>query len=231
MFLVAFCGCVLAEVVPIPIEVPLTRKDAGGQQVGFLLGSCGVRLALTSESCLKGLPKTQAGEITLFKGWPRLKWVVTDSKYLSKPSKDWQPIIKLAGTEPAYIEYKTSKGGSVMGVSVSRISLLQHSQSLTQACAYNEGETVVNVLDFKRDVGLWHSVLTSVMNKIHTISVPYAVMKTAPLSWLQRVHAHKAKVALVKCRDLHWAMMSHRDQRDVSLSSLRMLVVADGANP
>lgn len=29
------------------------------------------------------------------------------------------------------------------------------------------------------------------MNKMHTISVPYSVMKTCPLSWVQRVHAHK----------------------------------------
>lgn len=40
-----------------------------------------------------------------------------------------------------------------------------------------------------------------------------------------------ARVALVKCRDLHWAMMAHREQRDISLASLRMLIVADGANP
>ncbi|MEQ2186195.1 Disco-interacting protein 2 B-A [Goodea atripinnis] len=40
-----------------------------------------------------------------------------------------------------------------------------------------------------------------------------------------------SRVALVKCRDLHWAMMAHRDQRDISLASLRMLIVADGANP
>lgn len=40
-----------------------------------------------------------------------------------------------------------------------------------------------------------------------------------------------ARLALVKCRDLHWAMMAHRDQRDTSLASLRMLIVADGANP
>lgn len=31
----------------------------------------------------------------------------------------------------------------------------------------------------------------NVMNKMHTISVPYSVMKTCPLSWVQRVHAHK----------------------------------------
>uniref|UniRef100_A0A8D2P368 Disco interacting protein 2 homolog B n=1 Tax=Zosterops lateralis melanops TaxID=1220523 RepID=A0A8D2P368_ZOSLA len=231
MFMVAFYGCLLAEVIPVPIEVPLTRKDAGGQQIGFLLGSCGIALALTTEVCLKGLPKTQNGEIVQFKGWPRLKWVVTDSKYLSKSPKDWQPNISAAGTEPAYIEYKTSKEGSVMGVTVSRVAMLAHCQALSQACNYSEGETIVNVLDFKKDAGLWHGILTNVMNKLHTISVPYSVMKTCPLSWVQRVHAHKAKVALVKCRDLHWAMMAHRDQRDVSLSSLRMLIVTDGANP
>uniref|UniRef100_A0A7N8XXJ6 Disco-interacting protein 2 homolog Bb n=1 Tax=Mastacembelus armatus TaxID=205130 RepID=A0A7N8XXJ6_9TELE len=228
MFWVAFYGCLLAEVIPVPIEVPLSRKDAGISQVGFLLGSCGVGLALTSEICLKGLPKTPAGEILQFKGWPRLKWVVTDSKYLTKPSKDWQPHIPTANTDPAYIEYKANKEGTVVGVAVSKVAMLTHCQALTQACNYCEGETLVNVLDFKKDMGLWHG---AVMNRIHTISVPYAVMKACPLSWVQRVHIHKARVALVKCRDLHWAMMAHRDQRDTSLASLRNLIVADGANP
>lgn len=40
-----------------------------------------------------------------------------------------------------------------------------------------------------------------------------------------------AKVACVKSRDMHWALVAHRDQRDINLSSLRMLIVADGANP
>lgn len=38
-------------------------------------------------------------------------------------------------------------------------------------------------------------------------------------------------MALVKCRDLHWAMMAHKEQKDTNLSSIRMLIVADGANP
>lgn len=33
--------------------------------------------------------------------------------------------------------------------------------------------------------------LQSVMNRIHTITVPYAVMKACPMSWVQRVHIHK----------------------------------------
>uniref|UniRef100_A0A8C7UAJ5 Disco interacting protein 2 homolog C n=1 Tax=Oncorhynchus mykiss TaxID=8022 RepID=A0A8C7UAJ5_ONCMY len=160
-FMVAFYGCLLAELVPVPIEVPLTRKDAGSQQIGFLLGSCGVTVALTSDACHKGLPKSTTGEIPQFKGWPKLLWFVTESKHLSKPPRDWFPHIKDANNDTAYIEYKTCKDGSVLGVTVMRIALLTHCQALTQSCGYTEAETIVNVLDFKKDVGLWHGILTS----------------------------------------------------------------------
>ncbi|RXM30795.1 Disco-interacting protein 2-like C [Acipenser ruthenus] len=174
-FMVAFYGCLLAEVVPVPIEVPLTRKDAGSQQIGFLLGSCGVTVALTSDACHKGLPKSPTGEIPQFKGWPKLLWFVTESKHLSKPPRDWFPHIKDANNDTAYIE--------------------------------------------------------SVMNMMHVISIPYSLMKVNPLSWIQKVCQYKAKVSCVKSRDMHWALVAHRDQRDVNLSSLRMLIVADGSNP
>ncbi|KAG8432541.1 hypothetical protein GDO86_016976 [Hymenochirus boettgeri] len=231
MFMVAFYGCLLSELIPVPIEVPLTRKDAGSQQIGFLLGSCGVSLALTTEACQKGLPKTQSGEVVTFKGWPRLAWFVIDGKHLMKPPKDWCPHIRDAGSEGAYIEYKTSKDGSTMGVIVSQAAMLAHCHALTQACGYSEAETLTNVLDFKRDAGLWHGVLTSVMNRMHVVSIPYALMKVNPLSWIQKVSVYKARVALVKSRDMHWSLLAQRDQRDLSLSSLRMLIVADGANP
>uniref|UniRef100_A0A8C5CMU9 DMAP1-binding domain-containing protein n=1 Tax=Gadus morhua TaxID=8049 RepID=A0A8C5CMU9_GADMO len=161
MFMVAFYGCLLAQLVPVPIEVPLTRKDAGSQQVGFLLGSCGVTLALTTDACQKGLPKSQTGEVAAFKGWPRLLWFVTDSKHVVKPPKDWYPPIQEASNYIAYIEYKTSKEGSTMGITVTHAAMLAHCQSLTQACGYAEAETITNVLDFKREAGLWHGVLTA----------------------------------------------------------------------
>lgn len=92
---------------------------------------------------------------------------------------------------------------------------------------------------------------------MHVISIPYSLMKVNPLSWIQKVCQYKggsqacpqrraarwhrwwlsspaspsAKVACVKSRDMHWALVAHRDQRDINLSSLRMLIVADGANP
>ncbi|XP_077470527.1 disco-interacting protein 2 homolog C-like [Stigmatopora argus] len=230
-FVTAFYGCLLADVIPVPVEVPLTRKDAGAQQIGFLLGSCGVGVALTSDLCHKGLPKSPAGDILHFKGWPKLVWMVSESNHLSKTPRDWFPHIKDAGQDTAYIQYKTCKEGGVLGVTVTRAAMLAHCRALTQACAYSQAETMVNVLDFKKDEGLWHAVLTSVMNMMHVVSVPYALMKVNPLSWIQKVCQFKAKVACVKSRDMHWALVAHRDQRDINLASLRMLLVADGANP
>lgn len=37
-----------------------------------------------------------------------MKWVVTDTKYLTKPSKDWQPHIPTANTDTAYIEVSST---------------------------------------------------------------------------------------------------------------------------
>lgn len=106
-------------------------QDAGSQQIGFLLGSCGVTLALTTDACQKGLPKAQTGEVATFKGtarslfwlcvyiissvlkwfqgsvsagWPRLLWFVTDGKHVVKPPKDWHPPVREASNDVAYIE-------------------------------------------------------------------------------------------------------------------------------
>ncbi|XP_070291755.1 disco-interacting protein 2 homolog C-like [Salvelinus sp. IW2-2015] len=199
-FMVAFYGCLLAEVVPVPIEVPLTRKDAGSQQIGFLLGSCGVTVALTSDACHKGLPKSATGEIPQFRGWPKLLWFVTESKHLSKPPRDWFPHIKDANSDTAYIEYKPVRM-ECAGSHGDEIALLTHCQALTQSCGYTEGtrRPIVECSRLKKDVGLWHGIST--------------------------------QVACVKVRDMHWALVAHREQKDISLSSLRMLLVADGSNP
>ena len=73
-----------------PIYIDISNfQDAGSQQIGFLLGSCSVAVALTSEMCYKSLPKTTTGEVVAFKGWPRLYWFLAE--HLPKPPKDWMP--------------------------------------------------------------------------------------------------------------------------------------------
>jgi len=250
-FLCSFYGCIFAGIVPVPIEVPLTRRDAGSQQIGFLLGSCGVQVALTSDVCLKGLPKTATGDVVAFKGWPKLHWFVTE--HLPKTPKDWCPPPHIGEDTPSYIEYTTDKEGSVMGVSVSRTAMLNQCRALSQSCNYTEGDTMVCVLDFKRETGLWHSVLTSILNGMHVIYIPYALMKVNPASWMQMITKYRGKhfifiiilyilyyidfiniaasVAVVKSRDLHWGLLATKDHKDIVLSSLRLLLVGDGANP
>uniref|UniRef100_W4VRI2 Putative amp-binding protein n=1 Tax=Corethrella appendiculata TaxID=1370023 RepID=W4VRI2_9DIPT len=229
-FLTAWYGCMFRGLVPLPIELPLSSSDSPPQQVGFLLSSCGVQVALTSEACLKGLPKSSTGEVAKLKGWPRLHWFVTE--HLPKTPKDFNTNNnRIEEQSIAYIEYTTDKEGSVMGVTVTRQSMINHCRALTMACHYTEGETIVCVLDFKREVGLWHSILTSVLNGMHVLFIPYALMKLRPSSWMQLITKYRASCCLVKSRDLHWGLLATKDHKDISLSSLRMLLVADGANP
>jgi acyl-CoA synthetase (AMP-forming)/AMP-acid ligase II len=67
-FAIAFCGCLMAGLVTIPIDVPLVKRDAGCQNLGFLLGQVGATTVLTTEICYKGLPKNPNNENVEFKG-------------------------------------------------------------------------------------------------------------------------------------------------------------------
>ncbi|XP_076304246.1 disco-interacting protein 2 homolog C-like isoform X3 [Tachypleus tridentatus] len=228
-FMCAFYGCLTVGVVPVPVDVPLTKRDADSQQIGFLLGNCGINYALTSEACYKGLPKTATGEIHIFKGWPKLHWFITEN--LGRPPKDWTPPPRLTEEAVGYIEYTVDKDYSMKGVTVTRSALVNHCRALTAACNYTEGEVMVCVLDFKKEVGLWHSILTSVLNGMHVIFIPYSLMKSSPASWMLMITKYKATSAICKSRDLHWGLLASKDHKDVNLSSLKMLLVADGSNP
>lgn len=114
---------------------------------------------------------------------------------------------------------------------MTRDEMLSHCQTLNVACQYIEGECSVCVLDYKREFGLWHGIQCTIFNGLHTLYVPYATMKINPSIWLSLITKYKATVALVKSRDMHWGLMASRDHNDINLSSLRMLLVADGANP
>lgn len=229
-FVIAFYGCLMAGIVAVPIEVPNSREDAATQQIGFLLGTCNISFAMTCDSC-KHLSKGLAtGESQPFKGWPELTWILPEN--FTKPPKDWQPPPRVSEDLAAYIEYTIdSHDGSMKGVTISRRAMISHCRALSSACNYSEGETMVCVLDFKREAGLWHSVQTSILNGMHVIFVPYALMKLNPSSWMLSVSRSKASVAICKSRDLHWGLLSSRDTKEVNLSSLRFVLVADGANP
>lgn len=91
-----------------------------------------------------------------------------------------------------------------MGVTVTRASMLSHCRMLTMSCNYTEGENMVCVLDFKRETGLWHSILTSVLNGMHVVFIPYALMKVNPASWMQMITKYRGK--LIRFRIINFVL-------------------------
>ena len=108
-FAAAFFACLFANLVPVPIEAPISNQEPGAQQLGFLLGSCGVTLALTSEAGYKALPKDPSdNKVVRLKGWPKLTWFTTDSS--PRPPKDWVPPVRQSPNSTAYIEVSNQQG-------------------------------------------------------------------------------------------------------------------------
>ncbi|XP_062518678.1 disco-interacting protein 2 homolog C-like [Corticium candelabrum] len=225
-----FFGCVFAGVVPVAIEPPTSKDDANLQQIGFLLGSLGITVALTSEVTMKQLPKDEKDHVIQFRGWPKLTWFVTE--HLSRPTKDWSPPPRPPAETPAYIEYVEDKDGSMMGVTVSRASLLCHCKTLYAACHYKEGDTLVCAVDCHGDVGFWHGILTGVYAGMHIVFVPPNVLTSHPVSWVHVVTKFKATTAVVNSRALILAAgRPGKEYKDDNFSTLRMLLVADGSSP
>uniref|UniRef100_H2ZBW5 DMAP1-binding domain-containing protein n=1 Tax=Ciona savignyi TaxID=51511 RepID=H2ZBW5_CIOSA len=240
-FTCSFYGCLLAGLVPVVVEVPMSSEDPGSSQLGFLLGNCGVTAAITSDHCLKRLPKNERGEVNQLKGWPKLQWIITDSSNLQRPPSSWEPSGHNQTNQLAYIEYKTGKEGSVVGVAHTRAAIHRHCRSFCLlsnikdlkfgVLSYNAADIMVNLLDFKRGFGLVHGILASMFSGMHVYCIPYALMKQNPMQWLNIITKNKASIALVKSRDLHWTLAMQRETPNINLKTLRMLVVSDGANP
>lgn len=231
-FICAFFGCLFAGIVPIPIHPPLRKDDAGLQQIGFLLGNCGVSWVLVSDSCLKSLPKDESGSgVFQFKGWPKLNWFRTEK--LNRPPFDWHPPhMNKDKKVAAYIEHTVDRDGSALGVVVTRDAMFTHTMALTQACGYTEGETMISLVDFEKDIGLWHSVFASVLNGMHVVFLPPVVRTTSSNDlWLQLVTKQKATCCVVTSKDLHWSLHSGHEDKNINLITLRMLLLADRANP
>lgn len=230
-FTCAFYGCLFAGVVPVPIHPPIRKDDAGLQQIGFLLGSCGVHWMLTSESCYKNLPKEEgSSNVINFRGWPKVLWFFTEN--LSKPPRDWHPPHMAKDKKTAaYIEHTVDKDGSALGVVVTRDAMFMHTVILTQTCGYTEGEVMLSIVDFKKDIGLWHSIFASILNGVHVVFIPPNVQINFPTMWLQIISKMRATCCVVASKDLHYTLHHGREQKDFNLSSLRMLLLSDKANP
>ncbi|CAF1087326.1 unnamed protein product [Adineta ricciae] len=245
-FICAFYGCLLAGIVPLPIDVPLARRDWLSQRIGILLGQLSIKVALTSDSCYRQLPKVQQhtatssaanlNEIVSFKGWPNLIWFITE--HLTKPPKDWT-ITDIPRssyeTTPAYIEYTSVKDGSIVGVTINYEQLFVHTQTLVNACKYTSTDICLCCVDYKRQIGLWHTIHANILSGMQVIFIPTSILKSQPSSWLLSITKYHITTAIVRSRDMHWAVLAIREMTNASptinLSSLRLLLISDGSNP
>lgn len=106
---------------------PTTTSGSGGSN----------DLTGTSTSATTPQYPHNPNDVIDFKGWPRLRWVVTEN--LNRPSRDFSLPTHSTAKDTAYVEYSTDVEGTVKGVCVSREAMIAHSKALAAMMQYKEG--------------------------------------------------------------------------------------------
>ena len=247
-FTTAFYACLLAGLVPVPVEPPGSgRRESNAQSIGVFVGAVGASAALSSFETYRHLPKDPNLARASPKCWPQIDWLLYEhsmGQSLSKPAKQWRPFVTPEmAPEPqklALVLPTTTRDGDVLPLAISMDSLTKHVQSLGSALGAVESQLILNLLDVKQGFGLWYSMLTATYYGFHVIHVELSQLKRDPQLWLRIASKFRPTVVVSRSRDLHWTVLAHRTDKTsksgtsksakIDLSSVKQLVVADGAN-
>ncbi|THD26436.1 Disco-interacting protein [Fasciola hepatica] len=187
----------------------------------------------TQQSLIKLLKSKDATARIPFSHWPLI--IDSEENYRKKISLR-QPS---PGTEQpvAYLDFAASTTGTLTGIRVTHqvVHALCHAQKVQ--CEFYPAREVVLSLDPYSGLGFTLWSLTSIHCGHHSILVPPSVTEMVPDLWLSICSQRKVRDAFcshftMELTTRHMTkLMSQMKQRDLSLSSLRSLVVVAEERP
>ena len=231
-FLAAFFGCLLAEITPISIEMPVTNSKEGmTARFGHLLRSANITVVMTTPFYAKALRKRE----NILTNWPHVEF---ESLHLKNaPARfEFTPIDQRTQSS-RYMEYNV-QGGQIHAI-VRPSKMIVHTAKRVQDRLGLESFDVISCLsDFKRQSGLMFAVLTPVVVGCHCLIFPFTVSKQRPELWIETIGAISATVIVGSSKEFGWGSMARLKDKYATkkaplpdLSSVKSTIVTDGATP
>lgn len=217
-FVIAFCGCLMAGVIAVPLQPPTTRRLLDRAEAVFT--DCSAAAILTTTAGLAGLESMAAA-----RGLPL---IATDAP---AGIRSEQPHAVVLPSSPAVLQYTSGSTGSPKGVVITQGNLVANSALIAAAFGTRPGDVGVNWLPLLHDMGLIGSVVHVIHHGIHCVHMSPQAMIRNPLRWLRAVSSYRATIS--GGPDFAWRLLSERvrpaDIAGLDLSSWR--VAYTGAEP
>ncbi|HEY2294285.1 MAG TPA: beta-ketoacyl synthase N-terminal-like domain-containing protein, partial [Thermoanaerobaculia bacterium] len=181
-FLVAFCGCLYAGVIAVPMFPPkLSRADA---RLRAVVKDSLARAVLTDretfarrERHLETHPELAA-----------LRWL--DTTAAAEPGD--LALHRPAPDDLAFLQYTSGSTGTPRGVMVSHGNLLANIEDLDRGFAHEPVSALVSWLPFYHDMGLIYGLLTPLYKGFPCHLMAPAFVLQSPLLWLSSISRHRA---------------------------------------
>lgn len=252
-FIMAFFGCLYANVIPVPVYPP--RRNQNLSRLQDIVSDAGAKLALTSSSILGNIEK-QFAEIP---DLASVCWLTSDAKSgllgfnsqeddpncqsrkvnfpdgfpdkITNFSEDKWHKPKLDGNSLAFLQYTSGSTSKPKGVMVSHQNLLVNSADLDRGWEHDEHSVIVTWLPTFHDLGLIYGVMQPLYRGIPCYMMAPVAFLQSPIRWLKAItryggtHSGAPNFAYQLCCE----KIKDEQKPDLDLSSWKMAL--NGAEP
>lgn len=180
-FVLAYYGCLLAGVIPVPLSRP-TRRTANGH-LEAVLRDCGAKICLTDSTQVENGPE-RSGESD-----PDLPtFAFTGELY------DALAPVAARVVEPddlAFLQYTSGSTSQPKGVMVSHRNIMANSAMIAAVLGHDHDSIEINWMPLFHDMGLVNHVLQPVYNGNTSLLMEPVLFVQRPRLWLEAISRYR----------------------------------------
>jgi len=211
-FIVAYFGCVLAGIVPVPMMLP--RRNSSLDSSASILADCAPRFLMTNSH----LSDARRDVIERFHG-VSMQWFIVDHPDEPRIEGD-RPLPVLGRDDTAFLQYTSGSTSDPKGVIITHGNLIENLEMIGHTLGNASCSTYVSWVPLYHDMGLILNVLQSLyLGALCVLLAPVTFIQR-PLTWLRAIHAYRAEVAGAPnfAFDLCVQRFRHDQLKDLDLS-------------
>jgi acyl-CoA synthetase (AMP-forming)/AMP-acid ligase II len=186
-FIIAYFGCLLAGVIPVPMMLP--RRNSSLDSSASIVADCTPRFVMTNTH----LRIARTDVIERFSR-PQMQWLMVDEA--GEEPNDQERALPVPGPDDiAFLQYTSGSTSDPKGVMVTHGNLIENLEMIRLTLGNTRRSTYVSWVPLYHDMGLILNVLQSLyVGSLCVLLAPVTFVQR-PLTWLRAIHDYRAEVA------------------------------------